>query len=122
MGSYSSTGMSGIYSTAYALVPVGADGLGFALGGTATNLVGDYLISAGDDLLGSGSYNPPGAESFTRGYGTSLSSHTTLPAPAGAAATDSGSGSGSSYSSGSGEATAYGDGTGGTVNEDHCGE
>ena len=115
MGSYSSTGMSGIYSTAYALVPVGADGLGFALGGTATNLVGDYLISAGDDLLGSGSDNPPGAESFTRGYGTPLSSQTTLPAPAGAAATYSGSGSGSSSSSGSGEATAYGGGTGGAA-------
>ena len=78
MGSYSYAGMSGLYSTAYALVPVGADGLAFALGGTATNLVGDYLISTGSDLLGSGDGNPAGAEGLTRGWGTQLTSQQTL--------------------------------------------
>ena len=111
MGSYSNAGMSGIYGTAYALVPVGADGLAFALGGTATNLVGDYLISTGSDLLGSGSDNPPGAEGLTRGWGTQLTSQQTLASPPGAATTNLnniGNGSGSSYSSGSGGYTAYG--------------
>ncbi len=111
-GSYSSPGLSGISMRAHALVPVGSDGLSYAMNNNPTNYVGDYLWTA-NDLLGGGSSAAPEAQGFSRNFGTSLTTQKTLAATPGASTTNSdNAGSAGAYSS-SGN-TAYGSGSGGS--------
>ena len=86
-GSYTSPG-SGISPKAQALVPVGSDGLAFAMYNSPTNSVSDYMPMGHDDLLSGGTMNIPGAETLHRGYTTGLATQQTLPSPAGAASTN----------------------------------
>ena len=109
-GSYSSPGLSGISMRAHALVPVGSDGLSYAMNNNPTNYVGDYLWTW-NDLLGGGSSAAPEAQGFTRNVGAPLATQTTYAATAGSSTTNSdhaGSFNSETYSS-SGN-TAYGAG------------
>ena len=115
-GTYSSPGLSGISMRAHALVPVGSDGLSYAMNNNPTNYVGDYLWTA-NDLLGGGSSAAPEAQGFSRNFDTSLTTQKTLAATPGssttnsdhAASTGSGSNGGTtSYGTGSGGSTDYG--------------
>ncbi len=110
---------------AHALVPVGSDGLSYAMNNNPTNYVGDYLWTA-NDLLGGGSSAPPEAQGYSRNFDTNLTTQKTLAATPGASTTNSdnaasaGSGAGaygsngSSTSYGSSGTTAYGSGSGGS--------
>ena len=73
---------------AHALVPVGSDGLSFAMNNNPTNYVGDYAWLADDILVGS-TTAPPEAQAYTRNFGSPLATQKTLTATAGASTTNS---------------------------------
>ena len=115
-GSYTSPG-SGISPQAQALVPVGSDGLAFAMYNSPTNSVSDYMPMGHDDLLSGGNTTVPGAETLQRGYTIGLATQQTLPSPAGTPSTNTnyaepgtggGTGTPSTPSAGGGGAIASG--------------
>ncbi len=113
-GTYSSPGLSGISMRAHALVPVGSDGLSYAMNNNPTNYIGDYLWTA-TDLLGGGSSAAPEAQGFSRNVGAPLATQTTYAATAGSSTTNSDhAGSFNSENYGSSGTTSYGTGSGGS--------